>query len=347
MSKKKKKKRLSANPPRRNENPRIETRTKITTLINQFIDLLRYLPVAGYFLYWDRKDSVRYRFRVGALSILSFSLLLLWAEVAAELAGAHWLVALLKSFELRWPVVALFSVAVFLLLIHHAHERRHDLPHHFLGEKVWEFFERRPYKSEDVLVHEALRHFHDIFIAYGLAHVSIFRPDEQHLTIQRHEVLPLEKDNGYFEPLKLGEGVAGLVYSDMSPRYVPRLFFPWNAPSALSAFFPHSMKFEIDAPEGGQLTLVNPNLDLFVFEPPKEGAICYRSFLSVPIKCTEESAATECLGVLNFDFHRTDPLSKLDIKGAVFLGALLGEEISRVRNARGQFNAAGSSPFVG
>jgi hypothetical protein len=91
------------------------------------------------------------------------------------------------------------------------------------------------------------------------------------------------------------------------------------------------MKFEIAAGDSGAVTLINPNMDLYVFEPPQQGTIRYRAFLSVPLKCTQ-SDERECLGVLNFDFQRTDPLTKLDIKSAVFLGALLGDEMERLRN---------------
>lgn len=217
------------------------------------------------------------------------------------------------------------------MLIHHVRERQHDQPHHFFGEKVWEFFESRPYKSEDAAIERALRQFHAIFAPFGLVHVSIFRIDGEYLKIHGHEVYPSEADRGYFEPLRPGQGVAGLVYVDMNPRYVPRLFFPWNRSSALSAFFPHSMKFEIATDDDGTVTLVNPNMDLYVFEPPQQGTLRYKAFLSVPLKCAQGSKTTDCLGVLNFDFDRTDPLTKMDIKSAVFLGALLGDEIDRAR----------------
>lgn len=321
---------LKTREPRKNEDPRSEVRSRTADIGRRLIGLLRYIPILGYFLYWDRKESLRRSLRVGALSVLSFSLVSLWAEVVAEVAGAHSITAAIESYELKWPVVLLFSGSVLLLLFYHARERRYHRPQHYLGEKVWEFFEKRPYKSEAALINTALQLFHSVFGAFGIAHVSIFRAEEDVLRIRGNEVYPEEADRGYFEPLRVGQGVAGLVYQDMNPRYVPRLFFPWNRRSAASTFFPHSMKFEVAGTVQGSITLVNPKMDLYVFQAPQQGSLRFRSFLSVPLRCAPTASSHgQCLGVLNFDFHATDPLSKLDIKSAVFLGALLGEEIER------------------
>jgi hypothetical protein len=327
---------LKTGEPRNDEDPRREVRSKFAEVFRRVVDLVLYIPVVAYFLYWDRKESLRRSLRVGALSVLSLSLLSLWAEVAAEIAGAPAIVRLIERYELRWPSVIVFSAAVLFLLFHHSRERRHERPHHFLGEKVWEFYENRPYSSETELVDTALRLFHEVFRAFGVAHVSIFRLEGEFLKIHGREVYPEEADRGYFEPIPIGRGVAGLVQKDLNPRYVPRLFFPWNRQSWLSLFFPHSMKFEIEDNETGSLTLVNPTMDLFVFQPPQQGNIRFRAFLSVPLKCTLTETEHRCLGVLNFDFETTDPLSKIDIKSAVFLGALLGEEMYRFHNVAKQ-----------
>jgi len=298
--------------------------------------LSRYLPIAGYFYYWERKKGLRHLLRMVALSVLSVSVLALAAEVGAELLGGHRISAILAGLKNGWPLKTLFGLSVVVILFHHRAEMSHRESDYVLGEKVWEFSAGRAYLTSKAAIAAALPSFFRVFRRSGIRHVSIFREVSAELLIDRGDVYPDEDDPSYFVRLGKGEGVAGLVHGDMLARYVPRLFFPVNRRAPFSFFFPHAMKFEI-ARIDGALDLVNPEMDLYIFKAGEKNRIPYKAFLSVPLKClSPQDNSQRCLGVLNFDFARTDPLGLAEIKTAVFLGQLLADELGRVSTATGE-----------
>jgi hypothetical protein len=173
--------------------------------------------------------------------------------------------------------------------------------------------------------------FHDVFDRHSVCHVSLWQTSGDALEIASDHVYPPETDPSYFPKLPINDGVAGLVFTDSQPRYVPRLFAPINGKRQIpfvSSFFGHAMKFEIRQSDGGRLEVVNPKMDLNAF---KSGApnerFTFKSFVSVPVVPV---GAKNPIGVLNFDFDATDPLSTVDVKTAVFLALLLGDELQRL-----------------
>jgi hypothetical protein len=292
--------------------------------------VLAYIPIAAYFVYWDRKQKIRRFFQVTALWILSASLLRLFAEAAAEFGGPTVGAALSKLMAVTRPhqvaLSCVFAAAIAYLLFHQFAERKHAVSEYVLAEKVWAFMERRAEeRSADAVVEDALHDFVDVFARFGIMHVSVFREHGGTLTISKNEVFPREEDESYFVSLPVKEGVAGRVFDDLRPRYVPRLRFP-----IVPISFPHATIFEVSKNKG-ELEMTNPRIDVNVFQHPAADPQ-FKSFLSVPLRCLPRHAGDlGCVGVLNFDFDRTDPLDRSDIKAAVFLGRLLGEELVRLQ----------------
>ena len=318
---------LNRGVPRPGADPRAEVRKSFADLWARLKQLIEFGGVATYLIYWDWKQPIRHSFKVGALSILTGSILILWIELATEASAT--LTSFRTGLIAAKPYLLLpFSIAVIYLGIHHLTERRHHYSEFVLGERIWLFMERRAtLTTADEVVSTAAELFADVFKRFGIAHVSVFREADGQLTISARDVFPPEDDHDYFIHLKPGEGVAGLVHADLNPRYMPRLFFPVNREQF--KFFPHAIKFELKRDSVDGFDLVNPTMDLNVFMPPP-GQWRFRSFLSVPLRCIPREGERECFGVLNFDFRSTDPLDRADIKTAVLLGKLIGEELVRI-----------------
>ncbi|HYM61230.1 MAG TPA: hypothetical protein VEZ11_10085, partial [Thermoanaerobaculia bacterium] len=277
-----------------------------------------YAPIAAYFYYWDHKQRIRRFFQLSALWILTIALVRLVAEPLIEvvLASSRRTVPDVPSW-IQIPLWIAYGGAILYLLIHNYTERKHQISEYILAAKVWEFMERRRRNPrEDELVAVVLADFLAVFARFRIAHVSIFRMSEGALIINPSEVWPQETNAGYFISLAPGTGVAGLVHADMKPRYVPRIFFPFNS-NRLGMLFPHAVKFEVVLTPNGHFDMVNPRMDVNVFAQP-QGHLTFSSFLSVPLRSLPQDASEqECLGVLNFDFLSTDPLDRSDIKAAV------------------------------
>jgi len=314
----------SSTETQRGFNPRDE-------LVRLLRDLLRISPVFFYFfLYWRPKEFLRTWLRVGALGFLSFSLFALWFETAAELLHLTAFIALVPDTpKWRWSMLVLLTVSVMLLLWHHHQERRQRHTEYLLGERVWEFMATRGVRSRDDTIALALRLFYEVFEPYGIGHTSIALLRDDMLQIDNHHVFPKEDSEAFFHPLPLGNSVAGYVFDDLQPRYVPRLFFPWNdrkqRPFCIS--FPHAMPFEIRKTDQGHLDVVQPKIDMNAFNNSGSGEFAFASFVTVPLKPRDRGRP---LGVLNFDFETTDPLNRVDLKIAVLLGLILADEIDRL-----------------
>jgi hypothetical protein len=284
-------------------------------------DFIKFTPVVLYFfLYWTPKELVRRAFRTGSLAFLSLSAVLLWIEVIAEL-GEHQVLRLVPgSRYLGLPFRVVFTLAVVGLLRHHSRERSHRHSEYLLSERVWEFMITRGAASWDECISTTLPLFFDVFGRFKVSHLSIALPDGEHLRIRPEHVYPPESDPSYYPKLPLHDGVAGHVYTDGKPRYVPRLFFP------------HAMIFEIRKVEGKHIDIVRPKLDLDAFKTEDFRKFAFKSFITVPLKPVGHS---EIIGVLNIDFKSTDPLDRIHAKTAVFLGVVLADELRRIREAAG------------
>lgn len=332
---------MAAKPPgpaQRGREPLAELNAKLkkaTTAVRQLLDLLaeivRFSPVFIYFfLYWRPKEFLRTWLRVGALGFLSLSLVMLWLDVAAEITQLRFLRFLVPTSQsFRWLVLALFTCSVLSLLWHHHQERKQRYAEFLLAERVCEFMMNRGSLTRDECLTTALRLFHEVFKRFGIKHTSVALPVEEKLCIDFGHVYPSETDASFFDPLSADESVAGLVFTDFQPRYVPRLFFPWNDRKRrpLCVFFPHAMIFEIRKGDLGRVDVVRPKIDLDAFKTTDVGEFAFVSFVTVPLKPLNRK---DSIGVLNFDFKRTDPLSRIDVKMAVLLGMILADELERL-----------------
>jgi hypothetical protein len=315
--------------------PADEFRKRSQVLRSDLSDFFRFVPIILYFfVYWTPKEYVRHALRIGALSFLSISAVLLWLEVAAEFAQGqviHLFVP--RAPLLKWGGLALFSVSIVSLLIHHHHERKHRDSEFHLAERMWEFMIKRKTKSWDECIALALPLFFDVFSRCKIRHLSIGLPDTEYIKIEHHHVYPAETDPSYFHALPVKRSVAGRVYADGRVRYVPRLFFPFNSRRRYpwTARFNHAMVFEIKQTADKRLDIFRPKLNVNSFDSAAIANFVFKSFVTVPLEPRDSS---ERLGVLNIDFDTTDPLDRIHIKMAAFLGVVLADELHRIKHAR-------------
>jgi hypothetical protein len=323
-----------AGPTKRDRDPADELKVRAKAATTVVGDLVRFAPVFLYFwAHWKPKELVRRWMRIGALSFLSISLILLVLEVVAEFTKHQFIQDFFPPHgPARGVIFVIFVLSVVALLFHHLNEFRHRHSEFLLAERLWEFMMSRRVQAWDDCIGTAVRLFYDVFRRYGVKHVSVALPDENELVIHSQHVFPPEPRGSYFARLPLSDGVAGLVFSDGRPRYVPRMFFPLNARRRwpLNIFFPHAIVFEIRKAAEGRIDVVRPKLDLDAFKPFGDDDLTFRSFVSVPLRAVRRR---DTIGVLNIDFDSTDPLARMDIKMAVLLGLLLADELDRLAPA--------------
>lgn len=305
--------------------------------LNNLAIALRYAIVSIYFYVWSYKTEIRQWLKVSSLGILSVFMLGLFLEVAAESIGPqkiHEAFSSLGGYLHGTFAFVIFAIAVAYLLWHHIREAKKPGYEYTFVKSLCDFMEgRRPGResSSRPSIIEALKLFHAVFERAGVAHVSIHTPEGEFLKIDPAHVFPPESDAAFFVPLERGEGVAGAVYADMKPRYVPQLYFPFGTrKQLLNMFFPHAVKFtfrQVDIPGRTlrSLELGDELVDANIFKPPTGREFPFYSFLSVPLRSVRQDGS---VGVLNFDFSRPDPLDKADIAMAVIFGIVLGAEIA-------------------
>lgn len=320
-------------------------RQTLKPFLQTFQKGFQYFCVVAYFWPWSYKTAIRHNLKVGSLWTLLITSSLLLVEVLMELIGAdrihHWisaahLVDMQGSFASLGPIKnyvlpALFILAVLYLFWHHYTE---------IGKPGYEFAflrqlnrflrERDANQSEEALIPAALRVFHKVFEDSHIEHCSMYTVSNDALTIPDAYIYPDAVGQGYQINLNIGEGVAGLVFKDALPRYVPRLLFPFTTWRKFlpSIPFPHAVKFEPQL-KGDVLELVNEDLDFYAFKNPNNTEPTFRSFVSVPLKPV---GVEKCFGVLNFDFSKVDALDKSGIAMASVLGLILADEVNRIRN---------------
>jgi hypothetical protein len=294
-----------------------------------------------YFYAWSFKTDIRDWLKVTSLAVLSFSTLALLLEVGAEIIGSDWLVAAIETLVphgiFRWLFLTLFVLAVIFLVWHHFHEARKPGYEYVFVKRLCTFLEGVE-GAEGVTgapsLHQSLEIFHGVLKRAGMAHISVHMPAGELLAIPPDGVFPSVSDSGFFVTLEPGVGVAGMVYEDCQPRYVPRVFLPFRVGTwswVPNIWFPHAVRFRFrQSPQAGWgVELGDEEVDFFgVQKPDSGGRPLFNSFLSVPIK---SARSANCIGVLNLDFNRIDPLDKADIAMAAVMGLLLGWDLGTTR----------------
>jgi GAF domain-containing protein len=286
----------------------------------------------AYLTYWDEKTKYRERLHEGALAVFGTSGVVTLFELVENLVGADRLHQVIKFVAGEYPAIRVTLELVFLaavvvaLWLHYTESKKPVYQYAFVS-CVAELLERRGKAT----IPEMLELFHFVFRRTGVAHVCMAHPCDDGLVIDRGHVYPAEQSESFFKPIP-PEGVAGRVFNDGRVRYVPRLFFPFNRRSWPLPFtkyrvwlptmkFPHSVSYahEEDATTGKpKLAAQKPDLDSVFGEDFQ-----FQSFLSLPLMLLD---GTRCVGILNFDFHRTDPIWKPEIEMALVLASLFAAQ---------------------
>lgn len=313
--------------------PGIEPRSHLQQLVRDLIealrDLLAFTPVFFYFwLYWNLKEKARRLFHIGALSFLSLSLIILVLEITLEFSDKEALLELLHESPTLEPLlIGLFIVAILFVLLHHHKERRHAQTEYRLTEQIWLFLVSRGSRPEEEFIAFALSLVEEAFSRLSVIRVCIWQENGEELTVRPGYVHPTPDKAKFLAILSKREGVASLVFADKRPRYVPRVYFPFNSLPLrfLSWSFPHAWRFEIAPGPGGRLDVIEPKIDQRAVTKPELG---FSSFVAVPMIDLRGT----CTGVLCIDFKKTDPLDRIEIKMASLLGILIADELQRIRS---------------
>jgi hypothetical protein len=260
-----------------------------------------------------------------------------------------------KIHQYKTPALVVVFIAALFLFWHHQHETRKPEYEYKFVKRLYELIERSRHTGTPVQPDELLTILRSAFARTGIRRVSVHLPDREEtlLSIKPEHVVPPEEDPRYFIKLPLkrgadgklsGEGVAGAVYVDNIPRYMPRLSFP-NWERGIS--FRHCVRvaYRKDRKKGRvrrvwdaivtrlgrkpkelEPDFVNDGFNLRAFKESEKGTRLYNSALSVPLKSVTSG---RCVGVLNFDFESTSTLDKSDIAMAVVFGLLCGDVIEK------------------
>lgn len=297
--------------------------------------LFQYGIIAGYFFVWSYKTEIRHKMKVGSLGILSLSTVLLMVEIVAEAAkkSIHEMVVSPILGAGGSIVLILFFPAVAYLIWHHWGESRKPGYEYKFVRQLCQFLRGRQQVAHDrdTLVSDVLPLFWGAFERAGIRHCSVHLFEDNTLKCRPALIHPRSKDPTYYVSMEKGEGVAGKVYVDSNPRYVPRIYLPftkrWRFTPTLP--FDHAVKFVLGEKDG-KLDLVSEDIDPFAFKKAEGRDPHFRSLVSVPLTSITTG---QTFGVLNFDFNRHDPLDKIDIAMAVVFGLVLGDEIERGEGA--------------
>jgi hypothetical protein len=295
---------------------------------DSLLEFLEFSVIGAYFKWWSTEAKVKNAARVSAFTILGISNALLFLEVLSEAYGGHRIQTFMAlAAEHKSLNFILFTVAVVLLAIHHIVESRKPEYEYKFIRRVHTLLRSSSSTEADIL---AL--LHSVFEKVGIKRISIYRLSTSGvLRINDDDVYPGTFESGerelFFIDLAPGEGVAGRVFNDQQIRYLPRTFLP-SRRFLPKISFPHAIKIgyelrEVVGKPFKELHLVDEEIESKCFKAPN-GLPPFRSFLSVPLQTDEN----KCLGVLNFDFHRSNPLTKIDVAMAAVFGILLADVVA-------------------
>jgi hypothetical protein len=326
------------------------------------------LTASFYFGYWSRKAKILHYLRFSFVVILIASAGLLIVEALLEYAGKEWVAEGIAATGRTRTLRGGFLLAVAFLAWHNLHELRKPEYEYRFVRRLREllFIGRMSSAFTGPSLIEILEAMYQVFEHRGVAHACIALPHGEEMSIRRDHVHPPAPGEAFYRPFKVGEGVAGHVYEDGLVRYVPRIYFPlgtdrlrfksvgWELIRMMP--FPHAISYSREKNAGtdwaSRSTRLLEELPDWgcVQMPDPDDACCFRAFLSVPLDLRwEENGSSpvkqqgssssgeakeerRCLGVLNFDFDRVDPLGKPEIEMALILGLALADEIERNPN---------------
>lgn len=322
-------------PPNQRVDPAAEFASAATAVIAAVRRLVTFFPVFLYFfVYWRTKDSMRLWLRTGALGVLSVTLLLFIFEVILKFAGHH----VIEEVRTKYPaydivVLGLFVIAGAIILRHNVVEASNRHTEAAISSGLWRLFYCLPTLDRQELTKNVLSIVTDVFKHFGGCSACIWTPEEEGLSIKQGHWHPGSIPDGYICRLHDNCGIAGLVFADRSPRYVPRLFFPFNSPSLrwASIRFPHALMFSIvNSPDG--VVDVDPKQPLStnaVHFEASNSADALMSFVAVPLAA---SSVGKGHGVLCINFSGTNSLDTLAVKLASVLGVVIAEKLDRLES---------------
>lgn len=307
---------------------------------------LELLPILFYFWgYWQLKDRLRVLLHRGALAFLSLGMLSFIADIAVSKG------ALPTLKYLKWTeeplAMGLVILAGLIILLHSAHEVREKKSEHGLASAIWHLLNRDECRTEADLFKRSLPHIAKAFDT-PVHRVSIWIPSGNRLVLKDHGLHePTPVGAAVLKELPLEKGVAGRVFFDGRPRYVPRVCFPFNNRFGrrCSWRFLHALVFDLrrggatgngnhpTTPPGGLVELNGNRVDFNSVVLTERVTIdCLHAFVAVPISAFRKGETPQ--GVLCIDFAKTDPLRTDQVRSAATFGLLLALDLERIRKLR-------------
>jgi hypothetical protein len=295
----------------------------------------------AYFLYWFLKFYVRYLFQYTSFAVFGLPPLITLLEVLEKFVhiwprSEVWFQNFHKYTESHAKTYAVVSLlaAVYLVVHYIVESRKPAYEYHFVNRYL-KFSEKVGGGKSTLTVSDLLELFFHCFARAKIKHIAVRRMSGGKLTVDPNDIYPKgEASLTFFASLPEDKGVAALVYKDKCARYVPRLFWPFSKKHKYipTIYFPHAVKFELKLKkEETKLVTTGLNRDAFYVGDDKQGKEAklefpFLSLLSVPLLDHEN----KCVGILNFDFDKTDPLDRDDISMAVAIGRIIADEVSRI-----------------
>ncbi len=269
---------------------------------------------AALWIYWIYLDKIRL-FRLSVAGLLLISVVGLTVQFGAHLAGVP---VLLAPHHGATGVVFRLVVIFFLLYLSWKHWKEAQRPRYEydLTKRLRAFFASgfREASQDGIPMRlsDALEAFHPLFERAKLSVMAVYFETDKKLTVSGNHVHPSmskEEMESYFPILSEGEGVAGLVYQDSLPRYMP-----WC--SILGRPFRSALQFDFSKDD--PIQRYEPQV--FKIWPP--GKAMFQSLLCVPLASPGKKR-----GVLQFTFSKSRPLDTSDVTMAVVIGLALSEAL--------------------
>lgn len=273
---------------------------------------VRFIVNTIYLLYWS------YSFAVGTIfGILVAAFVPLLIEFVGSMYHAGDLPATGEPLS-RWLLMSGYWLLLLAFALHHVEElRKREREKYNLAFRLgvlYEYVQTARLQGQSPSVQAILEQVHAIFEPLHIAHVAIHRKKDGVICIESDEVFPQPAVPEFLVPFHEGKGVAGRVFGDSVTRYVPRIYLPNKRKWLPGIFMPHALRlhFETVDVDGRRVAsaLGTIGMDVNVTEPPANGNLLFRSFLSLPVR---DGMNGQCVAVLSLDFNSSNSLKKGDI----------------------------------